>query len=201
MLKLPTDELSWVEINEEFVSHPEIQSMCNDLQRDGLDASSSRESIQTLVNRAADCVSGVLFAIFSSRGLVKKRSFGHCDATTAPNHRHSAPAEFRALRKTASRAASHYQRCVRDGAEDSIKAAAKHEFNKAAKRCRQMSRRVRKKFCLDWSASCARMRRSSPKSLWRSFRAFTSTPSEESSCPADVQWEHWASQGHITEDV
>ena len=45
------------------------------------------------------------------------------------------------------------------------------------------------------------MHRSSPKILWRKFRSYTNTQQESCTCHPDLQWQHWAGQGDVTENV
>ena len=108
---------------------------------------------------------------------------------------------LREARLKARRLQREYITCIKESRPPDIIASSKSAWNASVRRCKSLSRQARARFCLDWRQMLISMKSTSPRNLWSTFRRFTNAPTRTSTCAADEQWNHWASQGDISESV
>ena len=200
-MRLPQDDQTWGELNQDLANHPEFVavSAClqEQLQNNRLERSGAQELVDNIVSR----ITGLIYDVFMQRGLVRKRSFPKDSARQGDAERTAASPQLRELRLIARRAEKQYREAVRTQQPNASQLEHKRHWNVASVKCRKMANLCRQQFYTDWSEFWARLQKSSPRKLWQTYRQFTNLPQECSTCSPDTQFMHWSSQGDVSEPV
>ena len=160
----------------------------------------SKEDNQKIVDDNLDMLTKLIYKVFHTYRLVKKRTFSKT-SKTADADRAAAPPELRALRLEANTARKLFVKLVKTEADVEAVAAAKKDWNRLTKCCRSVSAQVRSGFHMSWRTTWHRLQLSSPRKLWCTFPSLTRQTTIEPTCSPDQQWEHWGTQGDITDTV
>ena len=199
-LKLPQDDQTWEQIEVDIGSSTELRDICDTMRQHLSMPCPDRATTQDIVDSCTDRLVNLIQSTFQSYGLAQNRTFGH-SPNSILNSRISAPPELRKLRQKARHAYARLQRLRAMLASEIEIKTAKSEWNHLGAQCRKLSHRIRTGFHDDWRKAWRTLRRCAPRELWRTYRSFTRQVSVEPLSTPDQQWQHWASQGDISEPV
>lgn len=199
-LKLPADEDTWRQIDNDINEAPEMQQIMDSLHTHLANPEHSKEDNQKIVDDNLDMLTKLIYKVFHTYRLVKKRTFSKT-SKTADADRAAAPPELRALRLEANTARKLFVKLMKTEADGEAVASAKKDWNRLSKCCRSVSTQARSSFHMSWRTTWLRLQRSSPRKLWCTFRSLTRQTTVEPTCSPDQQWEHWSTQGYISETV
>ena len=184
VLKIPQDNDTWEQIEKDISSAPELQNICDSLHAHLSDRGATRADAQEVVDTNIDRLVQLMYKVFRSHRLVRKRNFGGKDQAP-PNSRVAAPPELRELRKKARDVHKRLVTLIRSGGDAANVQAIKKEWNQLTHQCRTLSAKVRTGFHANWRTMWHRLSSCAPRELWQTYRRFTKQSAVEPASTPD----------------